>query len=244
MSQLSTSYEHLRKLVINIAKQITLDYKKTADGDGRIVSAILEKSFLDILEDQLTTVDENIKIERPTIRHWYDIMIDKIPVNLKITVGGTDNAFNKTAITHTILGYECDKARQLGFSDWYEYIRSNYDSTMIRDPYKEYHYLVINKHDPSKVIFKSILDVHSYKSNPSNVLQIHWNHEFEHDNSNSNSNSNSNITTTIEYHNKKLELLKCIQTSLVKEYASKRNFIEAEIDSDLIVKTSRKRKRN
>lgn len=237
MTAPSIKYESLRKLVIMVAKKINLNYKvDNVDGDGRLMSAIMEKSFLDKLESGIHEINENIKIIRPAIRHWYDIMIENIPVNLKITSGGSDNAFNKTAIAYTILGYEAKQSHQLGFSEWYDFIKKHYDSNMTRTHCKEYHYLVIHKNDPSKVLFKSILDINTYRVNPSNILQIKWKHEFNHF---TYSIGNDNST----YQNKKLELLKCIQTSLVKEYSSKRTFIEAHIDVDLDLDHKRKKTR-
>lgn len=239
MSGLSATYESLRKLVLLVAKKINLNYlSNAADCDGRLVSAIMEKKFLDKLEVGIHEVDKKIKIERPNIRHWYDIMIENIPINLKLTTGGTDNAFNKTAIAHTILGYEANHIHNLNFSEWYDFIKNHYDPNMCRDPFKEYHYLVISKKDPNKVLFKSILDINTYKSNPSNILQIRWKHEFNH------FTYNIGWTDNTRYQNKKLDLLKCIQTSLVKEYIGKRKFIEAHIDIDLELKKSRKRNRS
>lgn len=237
MAAPSIKYESLRKLIIMVAKKINLDYKaNSGDGDGRLISAIMEKSFLDKLEVGIHKINAKIKIVRPAIRHWYDIMIENIPVNLKITSGGSDNAFNKTAIAYTILGYEANSSQHLGFSEWYDFIKKHYNSNMTRTPYNEYHYLVIHKNDPSKVLFKSILDINTYRANPSNVLQIKWKHEFNHF---TYSIGNDNST----YQQKKLELLKCIQTSLVKEYSSKRKFIEAHIDIDLDQKRKKCRKR-
>lgn len=237
MATPSIKYESLRKLVIMVAKKINLDYKvNNVDGDGRLISAIMEKTFLDKLESGIHEINENIKIVRPAIRHWYDIMIDNIPVNLKITMGGSDNAFNKTAIAYTILGYEANSSHNLGFSKWYDFIKKHYDSNMARTPHKEYHYLVVHKNDPTKLLFKSILDINTYRTNPSNILQIKWKHEFNHF---TYSIGNDNST----YQKKKLELLKCIQDSLVKEYSSKRTFIEAHIDADLDLDLDHKRKR-
>jgi hypothetical protein len=42
----------------------------------------------------------------------------------------------------------------------------------------EYHYLVINK-NTNEMLLKSIFDIHTYKSNPCNDLQINWDNEFK-----------------------------------------------------------------
>jgi hypothetical protein len=207
--------------------------------DGRLNSALMEKKYLDMLEEKLTRADARIVVQRPPARHWYDIMINNIPINLKLTSGGSDNAFNKTAITYTLLGCVNPdmSAINRGFSEWYEYIKTHHDPTSKRNPEKEYHYLVINKNTPSRVLFKSIIDINTYRSNPSNILQIKWKHEFNH---------YGYKVPTAEFHQKKLELMSCIQTSLIKEYNSKRRFIDAILDDDLgdCNHNGKKRKRN
>lgn len=222
------AYETLKTLILATAKSLSLNnlLEFKTSGDGRLVSAIMETAYLDKLEELLIKKDKSINIWRPPARHWFDIMINNIPINLKLTTGGTDNAFNKTAITYTLLDGITNDAKIVGFSEWYEFIKANYNSAINRNPFKEYHYLVINKNNPSKVLFKSILDINTYRSNPSNILQIRWKHEFNH--------YTYVLKTAESYQLKKLELLKCIQVSLVKEYKSKRSFIDANLDTDIL----------
>jgi hypothetical protein len=79
----------------------------------------------------------------------------------------------------------------------------------------------VNDKNTKNILFKSIFDIHTYKSNPCNVLQINWKNEFL--------NEKYSIDDKI-YHKKIFELLSTIQKSLKKEYESKKLFIHAKID--------------
>jgi hypothetical protein len=88
-----------------------------------------------------------------------------------------------------------------------------------RNKTTEYHYLVKNK-ITGDVLLKPIFDVHTYVSNASNDLQIHWKNEFD------------NIaykTNDDDYIRKVESLLRCVQHS-VREMISRTNrFAEADI---------------
>jgi len=75
----------------------------------------------------------------------------------------------------------------------------------------------VNKSN-GNVLFKSLLDIHSYKTNPCNILQINWRHEFD------------NIdykTNDDEYKNQIKKLLGCVQTSIKQDIQSKIDFANA-----------------
>lgn len=219
-TQLNIDYNSLCNNIIEISKNIicnNFEYKKQYD--GRLNSAILEKPFLDILKLKLKLKYSNINIEIPPPRMWYDIKINNIPINLKITNGGTDNVFNKKAILYTLAKNE-DFPNILNFTEWLNYI-IKYSSNIekIRDYFNEYHFLVIHK-KTNNILFKSILDIINYKSNPSNILQVNWNAEFKL----------YTVETTYSNNIKILEILKIIQQSLINEYKTKKYFINFNID--------------
>jgi len=159
----------------SICAQINLTYSK--EGDGRLTSAVKETEYLQALKAGLLTNNPTFTVVLPKERYWYDVLINDIPINLKLTTGGTDNAFNKTAIVFTIQGIILEK-RNMNFNQWYKILKDG-PWKPARDHKTEYHYLVVNK-DSGKVLLKSILDIHSYKSNPCNDLQINWTNEFKH----------------------------------------------------------------
>jgi hypothetical protein len=208
------TYERVIELIRNECKKINLKYDN-GGGDGRITSAIKEKEYLDLLTTGLQAAEPQIKIERPKDRAWYDIRIQGIPINLKLSTGGTDNAFNKTAVIFTLTGKELTK-KNINFNKWFNELRSIERKT-IRDKNTEYHYLVVDK-ETHKVLLKSILDIHTYKTNPCNILQINWDNEFK------------NIEYFCEnFIEKTMQLMKTIQSSLKQQMDSMKEFCEADL---------------
>ena len=91
-----------------------------------------------------------------------------------------------------------------------------------RNQMTEYHYLVVNKND-GKVLVKSILDIHTFKSNPCNYLQINWCNEF----------NNIDFVIPDTYFKEKIQqLIKTIQTSIKQAIASMNDFASSDIESD------------
>ena len=212
------SYNELITLIKSECKKINIKFSK--EGDGRITSAVKEKEYLDILVKNISKENDKILIERPKERFWYDIKINNIPFNLKLSTGGTDNAFNKVAILYTISGIE-SKKKNMNYNQWYKLIKESNKKTQ-RDNTTEYHYLVVDK-DSGNILLKSILDIHSYKTNPCNILQINWKNEF------------ANIDHTIEnekFNEKIQELMKAIQKSIKQSIESMKLFAEADIEKD------------
>jgi hypothetical protein len=190
--------------------------------DGRLVSAIKEKEYLNELGKNLK-VDTNIILEYSKDRNWFDFKANNIPFNLKITSGGTDNAFNKNAIIYTLSGNEKFKSN-MNFNDFLKELQQL--NKKKRENHLEYHYLAVDK-STGKFIIKSILDIYEYKSNPCNILQINWKKEFE--------NSDHKINDD-DYEKKIKELLLTIQTSVKKDVENKKKFVDFNFDSMIFLK--------
>lgn len=180
--------------------------------DGRIVSAMNEKDVLIRLTNKLLELHPETKIVIPKHRHWYDVMIDDIPVNLKLTTGGTDNAFNKNAMLFSLTGRM--EETTCGTFDKLFHKLQEYKLKTARNKLTEYHYLVINKRT-GQFLLKSIFDICTYVSNPCNILQINWKHEF--------ANIHHEISPQ-EYPNKVKQLIETIQKSIQMDINSKRTF--------------------
>lgn len=189
-------YETIYEDILTAAKSISLS---SGEGDGRLDSAMKETPFLIELKRILLEKHLEWDIVIPKERSWCDIIIQAIPINLKLTEAKTaDNCANKRAIFFSITG-----------NSYYPYSSTwnNFYDKLSETPWKthrnkltEYHYLVKNKLTGA-VLLKAMFDIHTYVSNPSNDLQINWKNEFNH----------------LEYQgdSKKIdELLTCIQTSV------------------------------
>lgn len=209
------TYEETIQAIKTACASINCTYSK--EGDGRITSAVKEAEYLDALTSALMDYDPSFQFVRPKERYWYDIAINGIPINLKITSGGTDNAFNKVAILYTMTGQEVTK-RNMNYNQWFQLVR-NAAQKEVRDKQTEYHYLVVEK-QTGHIILKSILDIHAYKSNPCNDLQINWAHEFKH--------ADYTINDSA-FQEKTKELLRTVQQSVRQAVAGMRDFAEADV---------------
>lgn len=215
----SYTYSEIIQAIKEECSKINLTYSK--EGDGRITSAVKEKEYLDKLESGLKVRCPLVQIVRPKERFWYDIQIHGIPINLKLTTGKTDNAFNKRSIVASIGCSDPTISQNTNFNKLYDALKSCAKSNE-RNPSTEYHYLAVHK-TTGTILLKSILDIHSYKPNPSNILQINWDNEFK------------NIDYTCgDFKAKTRDLLKTIQTSLKKQFENSKKFIEADIDKDFV----------
>jgi uncharacterized alkaline shock family protein YloU len=86
----------------------------------------------------------------------------------------------------------------------------------------EYHYLVVNK-NTGKVLLKSILDIHTFKTNPCNDLQINWNNEFNHIDF---------VTPDTDFKAKIRQLLQAVQTSVKQAIEGMKEFAGADIGAE------------
>jgi hypothetical protein len=158
-----------------------------------------EGPFLIELKRILLEKNPEWSIVIPKERSWCDIIIQAIPINLKLTEAKTaDNCANKRAIFFSITG-SSDYPYSSTWNDFYDKL-STTPWKAHRNKATEYHYLVKNKLTGA-VLLKAMFDIHTYVSNPSNDLQINWKNEFQH----------------LEYEGdlkKVYDLLSCIQTSV------------------------------
>ena len=207
------SYTEIMTAIKEECKKIHLSY--ASKGDGRIVSALKETEYLELLQKGFETNYPSMTFEIPKDRYWYDLRIESIPINLKITTGGTDNAFNKVAILYTLTGKEVE-TKNMNYNKFYKFYKDNPKKT-VRDLLTEYHYLVVEK-KTGDILLKSILDIHTYKTNPCNILQINWANEFK-----------ECAYCTEDFVQKGKSLLSTAQTSLRQSMASMKDFLDAEL---------------
>jgi len=196
------------------ARSISMEFPR--GGDGRLVSAIHEGPYLERLRQAL---GPQFHFEIAPPRHWYDFKVDGIPINLKITDGGTDNAFNKAALLFTYSG-QIPQWTTGNMNQLLGRLRDLQPLT-VRDPVTEYHYLVIHKRT-GNFILKSILDIHTYIPNcaADNKMQINWDHEF----------SNQNYTAP-NRREKQRSHLRVVQNACEMQIDNMRQFAECDIGS-------------
>lgn len=224
------SYTQIRKWIGNACQSIKTDFlllpSKHGDRDGRVTSTMNETWYLERIKFYLHQYEPKLSVHFSMSREWYDLSVDGIPINLKLTCGGTDNAFNKASIEYTISG-KIPEIKKTTYNDWFYRLKNEFSNMNDqRDFHKEYHYLAIDKMN-GKHCFKSIIDINSFRSNPSNILQIYWKSEFE-----LNDDKKSIRHLKLKDKREKLfDILKVVQSSLKQDYESKRDFIDFSIDN-------------
>lgn len=197
----------LKEALQEISATILAILTKKKEEDGRSQSANLEAQILTLLKGHLLQKYPSWSIELSKARAFYDLKINGIYINLKLTAGKTaDNSSSKKGIYYSITGQESCYPASSNWNTFYKMLqqaKAQGHFKKVREKASEYHYLVIHK-TTGAAIFKPIFDIHTYKSNPSNDLQIHWNNEFAH----------ADHTTTDELYLSKVEsLLDTIQNS-------------------------------
>jgi hypothetical protein len=211
------TYEQIIQAIKDVCAKINLIYSK--DGDGRITSAVKEREYLNLLEKGLKENHPSLTFEhQPADRWWWDFRVNSIPINLKLTTGGTDNAFNKVAIIYSISGAELEK-KNMNYNQFFKTIKECPKKAQ-RIHMTEYHYLVVNK-NTGGILLKSIFDIHTFKTNPCNDLQINWNNEFNH----------IDFVST-DFKEKIKELLKTVQASVKQAIEGMKEFAEGNIDAE------------
>jgi hypothetical protein len=196
---------------------ITLTYSR--EGDGRLESAAKEGPYLEALKSRLATCGHTVEITPP--RYWYDVRIDGIPFNLKLTdCASADNVFDKVSIHYTICGMETAK-KNMNIDEWWAGIMGSKSRKAARDRATEYHFIVVNKRTGATLV-KSLVDIHTYKKNPCNILQIAWANEFT---------NQAYEVPDAGYKAKIAELLGTVRTSLAQRRATEDAFMAADFSA-------------
>ena len=105
----------------------------------------------------------------------YD-MKTKYVVNIKTSIGSTDNCFSKIGFVYSLTNLEPeDLPKSMNFLKMNELIENNKADI----PTKDYYFLCVDKNDSSNVMVRGAKQINSWtvNINPSNILQINWKKE-------------------------------------------------------------------
>jgi hypothetical protein len=161
--------------VCDFLKQQKFVLSSSSD-DGRVNSSLDEDIILDLMIDRYGDL-----IEKMPTRSWCDFkhVPSNEPINFKSTaMKGPDNACNYLALLHALTDIKFkDSRKPHSTKDKKEFLTWMRDNSLQTDYNngRDYWFLVINKEDPSIVLFNSIKALEEAKSNPSNPpFQINW----------------------------------------------------------------------
>ena len=160
--------EHLKNCNINISENV--------QGEGRVGSSLDEGTIKKILFN--SKFKDYILDEKP--RKFGDMVIldyDGVTrhyVNIKTTIGSTDNCFSKAGIVYTFTDLmDSDIPKSMNFKKMNELIKKHGKDI----PERDYWFLCVNKKNSSEILIRGAKQINCWKSNPSNILQIDWKKE-------------------------------------------------------------------
>jgi hypothetical protein len=224
--QYEETKHELEKGIGEIMPDILALFAPTADEDGRSQSSNLESVVLTMIKTHMLQKHPWWCIEIQKSRTFCDVVVNGICINLKLTEGkSADNSASKKGIFYSMTGLETYPATST-WDYFYKQLRQAKQHgrfKTVRYKPTEYHYLVIHKGSPGRVLLKAIFDIHTYRSNPSNDLQIQWNHEFAHA---------DHATKDALYGEKVVSLLKTLQKSVKDKIATIEQFAEADFEAE------------
>ena len=105
-------------------------------------------------------------------------MKTKYVVNIKTSIGSTDNCFSKIGVVYALTDLEPeDLPKSMNFTKFNDLIESNKKDI----PEKDYWFLCVDKKDSSNVMVRGAKQITNWtvNINPSNILQVNWKKEKE-----------------------------------------------------------------
>jgi hypothetical protein len=139
--------------------------------DGRINSALSEEIVIE--EFIKNAYNLGYVSERSAKRDWYDVSINidnkVIPINVKITDGGTDNISSKKGMYYALTGLNPDNLTD----QWIPFNKSLLDNINFNSD-ADYYFIVVFKHI-NKILVTSLLEINTLVPNGNNLpFQCNW----------------------------------------------------------------------
>ena len=160
--------------IVDYLKTAGIEISENVEGEGRGGSLKDEGSIKKLLfnhpifKDHI--IDENARKFGDMIVLDYDV-ITRHPVNIKTSIGSTDNCFSKAGIVYAFTDIpDTEIPKQLNFKKMDELIKLRGKDI----PHRDYWFLCVDKNDSSSVIVRGAKQINNWvvNINPSNVLQV------------------------------------------------------------------------
>lgn len=149
----------------------------TEDDEGRVNSKKDENNVINWLMAQPKFKN---KVRPVGLRQFGDMIVTDAQgkdhvVNIKTSIGSTDNAFSKLGFLWAFTDLTIDKmSSRISNKKWFELIvkhRANIN--------RDYWFLSFDKSDMSRVIVRGVKQIQHWGRNPTNNMQIAWNKEHQ-----------------------------------------------------------------
>ena len=165
--------------VENYLKNYRIEIAEKINGEHRVSSLVDEKTVIAALRE-----DEKLRphiIDDP-LRAFGDMTVldydmkTKYVVNIKTSIGSSDNCFSKIGFVYSLTDLEPeDLPKRMDFIQMNDLIKEHKADV----PNKDYYFLCVDKNDSSNVLLRGAKSITNWKVNinPSNYLQINWKKE-------------------------------------------------------------------
>lgn len=158
-------FKPLLKLSINVSTQ---------HDDGRVNSIDDEKKVINLMKEAYGP--NNVK--EPPPRHWYDVLLKGVPVQIKSTEGGTDNFSSKKALLWALTDMSFKEIEDLKGLPWKKFEELLVKRKCLNNN-RDYDIICINK-STGKMTYMTLKTLSVLKSNGSNLpFQVPWKENWE-----------------------------------------------------------------
>lgn len=170
------------QILIDIVETLKAEKIKIAEkveGEGRVASLSDEGTIIRFLQahpifGKYISSGETRALADMLVRDYNEITIH--PVNIKTSIGSSDNATSKGGILYALTNLRLDQIPfAMGWNKFYNLL----DSHKADIEGKDYWFLSVDKNDSSNVMIRGAKQISKYveNANPANLLQINWKKE-------------------------------------------------------------------
>jgi hypothetical protein len=168
--------------IVAYLKNCKINIRANIEGEGRAASLVDEGAVKTALyanpqfKDHL--IDEKARGFSDITILDYD-GITKHPVNIKTSLGGTDNCFSKSGLLYALSTIPFEEIPgRMDLKTWVRLINEN-KPIMGETVYRDYWYLCIDKSNSENVIVRGSKQINTWTPNinQSNILQVNWKRE-------------------------------------------------------------------
>ena len=169
------------KDIENYLKEYQIEIHENVEGEGRGGSLNDEGTVKKALRED-TKLKQHILDVPP--RGFGDMVVldydmeTKYVVNIKTSIGSTDNCFSKIGVVYALTDLEAeDLPKSMNWLKFDELIENNKSDISEKD----YWFLCVDKKDSSNVMVRGAKQITNWtvNINPSNILQVNWKKEKE-----------------------------------------------------------------
>ena len=170
------------KILIDICdylKNINVNISDNIEGEGRAGSlkdeGTIKRKLLEHDAFKYYIIDQKPRKFGDIIVLDYDGKTQYV-INIKTSMGSTDNCFSKAGIVYALTDIPIDNIpASMNFNTFNELIKNNGKDI----PERDYWFLCVDKNDSSNIMIRGVKQINCWtvNINPSNILQINWKKE-------------------------------------------------------------------